>query len=306
MTFNVLHGQAMTGGRPVAFGVGEAAGEPLGAAVAALDADVVALQEVDRAQERSGRIDQARVAADAMGAAHWRFASAVHGRSVPGEGWVLDPKAPDLRVYGPPGAGAGAGAGADTDTDTDAGAAGGVEAYGDAPAHGVALLTRLPVRHWRARRLAPAPFALPLRVAGRPGLVWVRDQPRAVLAAVLEGNAGPFTAVALHLSFVPGWNARQLAAVRRWIADLPRPYLLLGDFNLTGAVPRTVLAATGRERWHDLARTPTYPAHRPLVQFDHILAHGVPPSSVRPALTSATAPLTPLSDHRPLVADVQW
>lgn len=283
MTFNVLHGQAMAGGRPVA---GESFGEPLGVAVRALGADVAALQEVDRSQERSGRVDQARVAAGAMGAGDWRFASAVNGRSVPGEGWLLDPGAPVLRVYGP----------------------GDAAEPGDVPAHGVALLTRLPVRDWRARRLAPAPFGLPLRVAGRPGLVRVRDQPRAALAAVLEGGSGPFTVVALHLSFVPGWNARQLVTVRRWIADLPRPYLLLGDFNLIGAVPRTVLraAAPARERWHDLALTRTYPSHRPLVQFDHILASGVPRGAVRAAVASADAPLTRVSDHRPLVVELDW
>ncbi|MGH1553386.1 endonuclease/exonuclease/phosphatase family protein [Streptomyces sp. L7] len=64
---------------------------------------------------------------------------------------------------------------------------------------------------------------MPLKVAGRTAPVLARDQPRAALAAVLEGPRGPFTAVALHLSFVPGWNIRQLLAVRRWIADLPRP-----------------------------------------------------------------------------------
>jgi endonuclease/exonuclease/phosphatase family metal-dependent hydrolase len=290
VTFNVLHGQPMAGGRPAEFGAGAAAGDVLGAAVAALDGDVVALQEVDQLQERSGRVDQARVAAEAAGAGEWRFGAAVHGRSVPGEGWVLDPAEPGLRVYGP-----------------------GDDGPGDdvLAAHGVALLTRLPVRAWRARRLAPAPFGLPLRVAGRPGLVRVRDQPRAALAAVVEGGRGPFTVVAVHLSFVPGWNTRQLLALRRWTADLPRPQLLLGDFNLIGSLPRTVLngaeaaarrPGTPQARWHDLARTPTYPAHRPRVQFDHILATGLPRGTVR----AADAPPAPLSDHRPLVADVDW
>ncbi|MEW2522252.1 endonuclease/exonuclease/phosphatase family protein [Actinacidiphila alni] len=281
VTFNVLHGQVMAGGRPVAGAVGGPgeSGE-LGEVVGGLGADVVALQEVDRGQERSGRVDQARAAAEAGGFGEWRYGAAVHGRSVPGEGWALDPGAPELGVYGP-------------------GDAGGP------PAHGVVLMSRLPVRRWRARRLPPAPVGLPLRVAGRRGLVPVRDQPRAALAAVLAGGQGPFTVVALHLSFVPGWNVRQLRAVRRWIDDLPRPHLLLGDFNLIGAAPRAVLnGPRGAGPWRDLARTATYPAHRPRVQFDHVLAAGLPAATVRAAVRGAHAPAVPVSDHRPLVVDL--
>ncbi|WP_055585722.1 endonuclease/exonuclease/phosphatase family protein [Streptacidiphilus griseoplanus] len=377
-TFNLLHGQPLApDGTPLPFpprpADPTAAAALLAEAVAALDADVLALQEVDRCQPRSGLVDQAAVAARAMGASDWRFAAALHGRPAPVSGWVRDASAVDFRVYGPAGA----------------------DGALDAPSYGTALLTRLPVRHWRARRFPPAPFGLPLRVAGRRGLTQVPDEPRAALAAVLEGDRGPFTAVAAHLSFVPGWNVAQLAAIRRWIADLPRPYLLLGDFNLVGAVPRTVLGGaavvegvtraprrgrrrtarvdvpalgavaalgpepalpagpgpadgpagesagttrvrssrrrlrdlrearrtrlerTGRDRprirrsprrlgrqglqgWRDLARTPTYPSHRPAVQFDHVLAVGLRPAAVGAALT----PRTPISDHRPLLVHV--
>ena len=288
-TFNVLHGRPIQDGRPLPAPAGAAA-DPLAEAVASLDADVLALQEVDRLQERSGRVDQALVAAAALAAKDWRYASALHGRPVPGQGWVLDPAASRLRVYGP-------GEPADA-------------APGGIPSHGIALLTRLPARDWRALRLAPAPLRLPLRVPGRPGLIPVHDQPRAALAAVLEGGRGPFTVVAVHLSFVPGWNVGQLVAVHRWIADLPRPHLLLGDVNLVGPVPGIVLsgAEVARqlgsrvppERWRDLARAPTYPSHRPVVQFDHVLAAGVAPDAVR----SVSTPATPISDHRPIVAEL--
>lgn len=316
-TFNLLHGQPLANdGSPLPFPA--EAGDPLDEAVASLDADVLALQEVDRYQERSGLTDQTAVAAKAMGAADWRFAAALHGRPAPVAGWLRDPAVPGLQVYGPDEVGTAL----------------------ELPSYGTALLTRLPVRHWQARRFAPAPFGLPLRVAGRRGLTPVPDEPRAALAAVLEGPSGPFTVVATHLSFVPGWNMAQLAGIRRWIADLPRPYLVLGDFNLVGAVPRTVLggataldrgarsrhqlrelraarravrAAAGEPRrrrvreprqrlqgWYDLARTPTYPSHRPAVQFDHVLAVGVP----RTAVGSVAAPRVGVSDHRPLVVEV--
>ncbi|MEU4169931.1 endonuclease/exonuclease/phosphatase family protein [Streptomyces sp. NPDC026665] len=292
-TFNVLHGRTLVDGRPVSVRPPGGPELPLVGAVASLDADVVALQEVDRLQERSGGVDQASAAAAGSNAPHWRYASAFHGTAKADGGWVPAPSEPGLRVYGP----------------REAGADGGV------PSHGVALLSRLPVRHWRARRLAPAPVPMPLRTPGHRGLTLSRDQPRAALAAVLEGNRGPFTVVALHLSFVPGWNVRQLLAVRAWIADLPGPRILLGDLNLPGLLPRTVLGLAGpvggsrtrpagtpppRHGWRDLARTPTYPAHRPVVQLDHVLATGI----AADAATGAHAPSTPVSDHRPLVVEL--
>lgn len=274
-TFNVLHGLPVRDGRPAPFPGGAAAGEPLARAVASLDADVLALQELDRFQERSGRVDQAAAAATASGARDWRYASAVHGRSVPGTGWVRDPAEPGLRVYGP-----------------------GDAARGNCPpSHGIALATRLPVREWRALRLRPSPVGFPLRVPGVAGLRMTSDQPRCALAAVLEGARGPFTVVAVHLSFVPGWNVGQLVTVRRWIAGLPRPHLLLGDLNLVGPVPALALGGA----WRALARTRTYPSHRPVVQFDHVLAAGVGRADVR----SSGAPVVRVSDHRPLVVDLE-
>lgn len=283
-TFNVLHGRTLRDGRPLP-DPPEAPERPLAEAVAALDADVLALQELDRLQERSGRVDQALVAARAAGARDWRYAATVHGRAVPGSGWVLDPGERGLRVYGTKDVGTGV------------------------PSHGIALLTRFPVREWRARRFSGAPLGLPLRVAGRPGLTVVRDKPRPALAAVLDGPRGPFTVVAVHLSFVPGWNVGQLLALRDWLAGLPRPYVLLGDFNLVGAIPRTVLNASGAggtgagRGWRDLARLPTFPAHRPRVQFDHVLVDGAFQGA---AAVAVSTPRVPVSDHRPLVAEVRW
>ncbi len=260
-TFNVLHGQPIRDGRPVAWTA--APGQPLADAVAALDADVLALQELDRFEDRSGRIDQALAAAEALGARDWRYAAA---EPEPGPG-------PGVRMYSASEAGQGG------------------------PSRGIALLTRRPVLDWRVRRLAPARLPMPLRVAGRPGLIMTPDHPRAALAAVLQGPAGPFTVAAVHLSFVPPWNAAQLIAVRRWIAGLPRPHLLIGDLNLPGPVPGLLLGPG----WRDLARAPTYPAHRPLVQLDHVLAAGLGRGAARAAATPATG----VSDHRPLVVEAE-
>jgi len=76
-TFNLLHGRSLSDGNVHA--------ERVAAAVADLDADVLGLQEVDRAQPRSGLLDLTAIAAEALGAPVHRFAAAVVG--TPGETW---------------------------------------------------------------------------------------------------------------------------------------------------------------------------------------------------------------------------
>jgi endonuclease/exonuclease/phosphatase family metal-dependent hydrolase len=249
-TFNLLNGRSVKTGA-----VQEA---DLRAAAAALDADVLGLQEVDRGQPRSGKTDQAEVVASELDAAWWRFAPTLTGTPLK---WIrADPSN---------------------------------ESSGSA--YGVALISRLRVLHWDVRGFPAAPVSLPLRVVGRPGLARVPDQPRVALAAIVVGPDGPFTVAATHLSFVPGWNARQLRAVTRWLATMPPPHVLVGDLNLPGRVPGSL---TG---WVDLARAPTFPSWRPRVQLDHILASGIGTDSVR----AATAIRLPVSDHCGLVVDIE-
>jgi endonuclease/exonuclease/phosphatase family metal-dependent hydrolase len=237
---------------------GEARAADLSAAAAALDADVVGLQEVDRAQDRSGGVDQTALVAEAVGAGWSRFVPAVDG--TPGGTWTASTR----------------------DDGTLA----------DGPGYGVGLVSRLPVLSWRVRRFGPAPFGMPLLVPGARGLTQVADEPRIALAAVVQGPAGPMTVITAHLSFVPGWNVRQLRAVARWARSLPGPRLLIGDLNLPGALPRL---ATG---WTQLARVPTYPSWNPRVQFDHVLAD-------RPmTVTAARALPLQVSDHCALVVDL--
>ena len=71
LTLNLQHGLSREGAPTTA--------EELATAVAGLDVDVLALQEVDRGQPRSGGIDQARVVADALGLPHVRFAATLTG-----------------------------------------------------------------------------------------------------------------------------------------------------------------------------------------------------------------------------------
>lgn len=75
LTLNLQHGVlGATGAVAGADGLTDAL-----ASVRADGPDVVALQELDRGQPRSGGIDQAQVVADALGLAHLRFAAALAG-----------------------------------------------------------------------------------------------------------------------------------------------------------------------------------------------------------------------------------
>ena len=76
-SFNVLHGRSLADG--------EVSTSRLVAACASLDADVLALQEIDRNQARSGGIDQTEAVAAGMEAVAWRFEPALVGE--PGATW---------------------------------------------------------------------------------------------------------------------------------------------------------------------------------------------------------------------------
>jgi endonuclease/exonuclease/phosphatase family metal-dependent hydrolase len=239
---------------------GEVDASRLRDAVKLLDADVLGLQEVDRDQPRSAGLDLTAEAAAAMGG-EGRFAPAILG--TPGEQWRPA-------------------------RDGDAGASG--------PAYGIGLVSRLPVTRWLVTRLPSAPVRSPILIPGpQRKILWLKDEPRVLIAAVLETPAGPMTVANTHLSFVPGWNGAQLRRAARAVRSLPAPRVLLGDLNLPGALPRWL---TG---WTALAvGVPTFPAPDPRVQLDHVLAHG----PGLPRVAAAGAREMALSDHRALIVDL--
>ena len=162
-------------------------------AVATLDADVLALQEVDRGQARSGGADLALVAARTMTATAYRFAPALTGTPA---AWR---------------------------------AASGDEPEG-VPLYGIALLSRFPVRRWRTVRIAPAPGRIPYWSARR--LTWVRDEARVAVVAEVQTPRGVVEVVATHLSFLRPWNRWQLHRLVGEIGVPEHPRLLLGDLNM--------------------------------------------------------------------------
>jgi endonuclease/exonuclease/phosphatase family metal-dependent hydrolase len=189
VTFNVLHGRSPSDDRVDL--------DRFAAAVADLDADVLALQEVDLHQPRSHGADLTDLAARAMGAQAQHFGPALSGE--PGS-WR-----------------------AATDDDP-----------AGTPQYGVALLSRRPVLDWRLVRLPRLPRRAPVLFRGRRRPVLVTDEPRVAVVARIETPSGPVAVVSTHLSFVPGWNLVQLRhLVHALCAE--RRVLLLGDLNLRAA-----------------------------------------------------------------------
>ncbi len=252
-TFNLLHGRSLTDGLVDL--------PRLTAACASIGADVLGLQEVDRDQERSDGADMTAAVAEAMGAEHWRFEPALIG--TPGESW-RPAEAEDYVL--------------------------GVGQSG----YGVALVSRWPVSQWEVIRLPVSQVRSPLVVPGTRRVVWLRDEPRVALCARVETPLGAMTIATTHLSFVPGVNVRQLRTLVREVRQLlPPPYILAGDLNLIGAIPRVVSG------WRSLGNAKTYPSPKPVVQFDWLLARGG-----LPEVTRTQALQLPVSDHRALAADL--
>ena len=191
VTFNILHGRSLRDGQ---VDTGR-----LAAAVRRLDPDILALQEVDRSQDRSHHADLTDVAARAMGAVDSRFAPAVAG-TPGGAGWVP------------------ASDGDDPDT----------------AAYGVSLLSRYRASAWRVLRLPRIPFRVPRTDRHLWPRRLAREEPRIAIAGRFETDDGPLTAVSTHLSFVPGWGQLQLLAIRQALAGEDGPVALLGDLNLPG------------------------------------------------------------------------
>jgi endonuclease/exonuclease/phosphatase family metal-dependent hydrolase len=226
-TWNLLHGMDVRTRRVDLGAVADG--------IAALDADVVAVQEVDRALSRSGDTDQIAALADKLGW-HGVFAPALLGEPV--RSWdALPDHSPD------PGG----------------------------PAYGIGLLSPYPLLDVARlalpggadrRRRAEAVEVLEQRPPG-----WDRE-PRIVLRARLAHPGGDVVVASTHLSYVAWRAVRQLRRALAWVAQ-DGPAVLLGDLNLPRRPLRVALTASGWVAGDPAAAT--YPAWRPRMQLDHVL-----------------------------------
>lgn len=266
LSFNLQHGRPGDGARldPATAPLADSDIADAGAAqevLAALadqirdiDPDVIALQEVDLGQRRSGRLDQTAVLADLLGWEGRRFAATYAGPVV---GLRRRPRRSALTgraddVLGPLRALLGAG-----------------------PAgFGNALLTRLPVRAWRVARLGRGPAVLTRRGGGRAldprSYALSTSTMRNMIAAQIgpvDGAGGPggLAVASTHLATRTGTAAAQLAAAWAALAALPGPHVLAGDLNLHAEL----LAPLGIAR--GLGEGATYPSGAPARRIDHVL-----------------------------------
>ena len=258
-SYNVQSGRGRAGGYDP---------DALARSVLALDADLVALQEVDHLQDRSGGRDQ--------------VGDLIAALSVGGQTWTGHFR-PTL--LGTPGL---------VRTWRAAGSPFGPER---GAAYGIGLVTRLPVHSWHSLGLAPFWGRLPMLVPtprGRMVPVLVPDEPRAVLGAVVETELGVLSVLGTHLSFLPPRAVRQLRRIVDWSRPLPGPRVLLGDLNLPGSLPARLT------HWRRLADGSTFPAPAPRRQLDHALAHGLAPATAARAHTVRGE----VSDHRAVVVEL--
>lgn len=194
-TWNILHG--------IDFRRSSVDLAAVAAHLAVLDADVVALQEVDAFQPRTGEVAQADELARTLG---YRsvFAASLWGDTT--TAWTA--------TRGP------------------------LAASHEWPAYGIALLSRLPVKRVRRLRLSGGGAHRRRRPPNpaRPGWDY---EPRVALQAQIEVGTTVVHVAATHLSYMPWRSIRQLRTVLAAQEGL-EPAVILGDLNLP---PRVVNAA---------------------------------------------------------------
>ena len=170
-SWNLLHGMAIP---PASLRDGRNVnGENLAGAMQKLDAqihsDIYGFQEVDHFLPRSSSRPQMRDIAEALGARDWAMAPSIIG--TPGEKWrklgrdepeIITNKSSHQELMH--------------------------ESYG------IGIVSKVPVISWHRLNLGNSPIGMPLVVPGdetgkgRPRFIYVRDEPRVAIAAVLENG----------------------------------------------------------------------------------------------------------------------
>ncbi len=268
-SWNLLHGMAIPPQASVDTG-------SLHRAVQNLDSDIFAFQEVDHFLPRSQSRPQLRDIAESIGARDWAMAPSVIG--TPGESWrKLNSSEPEIISS------------ASTHAELMH------ESYG------IGIVSKVPVLSWHRLNLGNSPLGLPLIVPGdetgkgKPRFIYVKDEPRLALAAVLENG---FTVVNTHLSFVPGFNLEQLRRVKNWAQAIAESTgtraIVVGDLNLPKNLP------VAGSSWKSLVTQNTYPSWGAKIQFDYILTPDLAFGEYSVREFSPTG----VSDHLPIGVEI--
>jgi endonuclease/exonuclease/phosphatase family metal-dependent hydrolase len=270
-SWNILHGMAIPPTPVADIAALAQAAEKIAKDLAP---ELVAVQECDYRLARTVDANQISEIAQSIGAQYFAFAPCIIG--TPGEKW-RKLNASDQAII--------------TESDN----AGTYEG-----AYGVGIASKIEVIKWHRLDLGNAPIGMPLLVPGdegNPGKlrpIYIRDEPRVALAATLVNG---ITVINTHLSFVPGYNVKQLRAIKRWARQLEKEMntaaIIVGDLNLPKNLP--VVAS----KWRSLATQATYPSWGAKIQFDYILTRSAMESRQLPTVA------TGVSDHLPLTVELK-
>jgi endonuclease/exonuclease/phosphatase family metal-dependent hydrolase len=139
-------------------------------------------------------------------------------------------------------------------------------------------------------------IGLPRPSAGEPRVaILARFEPEGPkLDGQSPGVGAPISVAATHLSFRKGEGPVQLEALLEALGRRRLPRVLLGDLNLGPEAVESALAAAG---YQVAATAATFPVDEPRSRIDFIAVAGL-------ELVGAEALPTPMSDHRPVVAEV--
>ena len=237
----------------------------------ALDADVVALQEVDAFQTRSGGIDQVAWLARRLG---------YEGRFVPA-------------LWGSP--------------DTEWEEVDDTSVVAEQPGYGLGLLSRVGLHDVTRTRL-PYGGAGSRQPGASPTNPGVDREPRVAVTALTDDGTRVATT---HLSYMFWRAIPQLGhAIKAAATGHDGPTVFIGDLNLPmwggwlalnawglqpWAWPHLATKASG---WRYLPGQATYPSWNPKIQLDQVYVRGVGDT-----VTVRTGPAGP-SDHLPVIVDL--
>ena len=174
-------------------------GADLFSAINELDADILAIQEVDYLQPRSANIKTVELIASKCNYRYWAFAPAISG--TPGSKWEVSSEFINSND--------------NKELNTS---------------YGIGMLSKVAVVKWHRYSLKKSIVGLPLAITSQRGtrIMYVPDEPRAVIAAELENG---ITVISAHLSFVPPVNTLQLRKIKAWASKLPGKKIYIGDLN---------------------------------------------------------------------------